>query len=146
MRPVSAIVLVFVCLLAAGCGSGNLKPQGRLLKKGAPYVPAEGETVHLAFFPDDEDQPDRGSYPAEMNREDGTFRVLGTDGRGLPPGKYRATVQIMKNRKDILQGAYGRTRSPFSIDLTSATGEITLDLDTPPRPVANTQRRDNRRQ
>jgi hypothetical protein len=76
MRPFLALVLAFTCLLAAGCGSGKLKLQGRLLKKGEPYVPAEAETVHLAFFPDEE-PADHGPYQAEVNRKDGSFRVVG---------------------------------------------------------------------
>jgi hypothetical protein len=144
MRQGLPILAAIICLGAAGCGSGMLKPSGRLMKKGAPYVPGEGEAVHLAFFPEEE-KPDHDTYPAKFNNQDGTFVVLGVDGRGLPPGKYRATVQIMKKRKDVLEGAYGRTRTPFSVDVTSSTGEITLNLDTAPRPPAQTQRRDNKR-
>ncbi len=130
MRKCLPILVAIICLWAAGCGTRMLKPEGRLLKKGAPFVPGDAEAVHVTFFPDVE-QPDHEPYPARVNREDGTFRVVGVDGRGLPPGKYRATVQIMKKRKDILNGAFDRTRSPFKIDLTSSTGEITLDLDEP---------------
>ena len=143
MRPVLVFILAFFCLLAVGCGSGKLKLQGRLLKKGEPYVPAETETVHLTFFPDG-DQAEQGPYQAEVNRKDGTFRVVGLDGKGLPPGKYRAAMQIMKNRKDILKGAYGKTGSPFSIDVTDATKEVTLDLDTPPLQQANSSARRDR--
>jgi hypothetical protein len=144
MRQLLPIFVAIICLWAAGCGSGLLKPQGRLVKKGAPLVPGDGEAIHVAFYPDGE-QTDQGAYPAKFNNQDGTFRVLGVDGRGLPPGTYRATVQIMKKRKDVLEGAFGKNRSPFSIDITPASGEITLDLDTPPLAPAQTQRRENRR-
>jgi hypothetical protein len=129
MRKRLPILVAIICLWAMGCDA-NLKPRGRLLKKGAPFAPSDTEAVHVTFFPDVE-QPDHDPYPARVNREDGTFQVLGVDGKGLPPGKYRATVQLTKNRKDVFNGAYNRIRSPFKIDLTSSTGEITLDLEDP---------------
>jgi hypothetical protein len=148
MRQRLPILVAIICLCATGCGPVMLKPQGRLMKKGAPFVPSEAEAVHINFFPDEE-QPEHEPYPARVNREDGTFKVLGLDGRGLPPGKYRATVQIMKKRKDILNGAYNRIRSPFKVDLTSSSGEITLDLEEPslaaPQPKARAGRRDQQR-
>ncbi len=149
MRQLLTIFVALICLWATGCSSGMLKPEGRLLKKGAPFVVGEGEVVHVTFFPDEE-QPEHDPYPARINNADGTFQVLGNDGKGLPPGKYRASVQIIKNRKDTLNGAYGRTRSPFKIDLTPETREITLDLDpdaaaaAPPQ-SSGSQRRDQRR-
>lgn len=124
-------VAALVGLLATGCGSNMVKPGGRLLKKGEPYVPGEGEIVHLNFFPDEE-KPENPGFPATVNRADGTFQVLGTEGKGMPPGKYRAAIQIVKNRKDILRGAYGRTNSPFAVEVSSARSAIQIDLDTSP--------------
>jgi hypothetical protein len=131
-------VVLLLLLLAAGC-SGRLQPRGRLTKNGDPYLPGEHETVHLALIrvqdaapaPEKSDQESSGSYVATFNREDGTFLVGGADGKGLPAGKYRVTVQIMKNKKDLLNGAFGAQNSPIVREVTGKADELNLDLAHP---------------
>jgi hypothetical protein len=125
-----SLFIMLVGLLTVGCGSGSLKPKGQLMKKGAPFVPAEGEVVHVMLFAED-DKADEQAYNVEVDSKDGSFKVVGIANKGIPPGKYRATVQLMKNRKDVFDGAYGRTRTPFHVDVKSSSDVITLDLDTP---------------
>jgi hypothetical protein len=119
-------VLVLACLLA-GCGSKGIQARGRLVKNGDPFVPSDAETVHIAFFPASETDTSK-SYSANFDRNDGTFRAAG---KGVPPGKYRVVVSIIKNRKDELKGAFNAKNSPFLCEVVSASGEITLDLATP---------------
>jgi hypothetical protein len=133
----------FVLAVAAGCGNGYVKPKGRLMKNGEPFVPADNEVVHVALFPVKDAKVaapaaapegaarEAGSFPANFNREDGTFRVTGMDGRGMPPGKYRVTVQVMKNKKDVLKGAFGAQNSPLVHDIDSSSQELTVDLAKP---------------
>ena len=135
LRHAGAWLLLLV--LAAGCGS-RLTPSGRLLKNGDPYVPADGETVHLSLIrvqegaaPAEGAGESAGSYVANFNRETGTFRVTGADGRGLPKGKYRVVVQIMKNKKDMLRGAFGAQNSPLVREITGKADELDVDLARP---------------
>jgi hypothetical protein len=120
-------------LLSAGCGGGPplFKPRGRLVRDGEPYRPGGKETVHLAFFRADGQPDEREACPALFNREDGTFQVVGKARRGIPAGKYRVAVQVMKSRKDLLRGAFAVSRTPLACEVPSSTGEITLDLKTP---------------
>ena len=53
------------------------------------------------------------------------------DGRGVPPGKYRIAVEYLRNRNDVLKGAFDTERSPFVRDVNAQTGELVLDLDKP---------------
>jgi hypothetical protein len=69
------------------------------------------------------------SYPAEYNSEDGTFRVRGSDGRGLPPGKYSVTLELMKNRKDVFHGRFNARQTPFQFDVASSSSDLVVDLD-----------------
>jgi hypothetical protein len=122
--------LLFLAL--AGCGSGLLKPSGRLLKDGKPFVPGPNQTVQVVFFPVTEGKSDEGgSYPAEVNRESGTFRVVGANGKGLPPGKYRISVRVLQKRKDVLSGSFGVDNSPFVQEINGSTKELVLDLGKP---------------
>jgi hypothetical protein len=129
MRGLRLLFVFLSLVLLSGC-SGRLKPRGRLLVNGDPFRPGEGEIVRVALF-STEAGKDEGSHPAEYRREDGTFQVPGRGGRGVPPGKYRFTVQVLKNRKDRLKGRFGPANSPFVREVSTRSEEIILDLGKP---------------
>jgi hypothetical protein len=70
-------------------------------------------------------------YAARYN-DDGTFQATGKDGKGLPPGKYKITVEHLRRKKDLLGGAFAAEKTPFVYDIDARTGEIVLDLAAPP--------------
>jgi hypothetical protein len=121
-------------LVLCGCGGGGkLKARGRLVKGGAPFTVPEGEYVRVTFHPISPDgKPATHTYVAVYSKADGKFTVVGADGKGLPPGKYRASVEHERKRKDLFQGAYDADRSPFVFDVDSAGKELVIDLDKPP--------------
>jgi hypothetical protein len=128
MRNVFRVAPWFlVAMLMTGCGSGSVVAKGRLTNKGEPYRCENGVAVHMTFLSLAEGSPEGGAYPAEYYR-DGTFRVVGANGRGLPPGKYRVAVQAMKQKHDLLQGAYGAQNSPLVCEVKGASQEVALDL------------------
>jgi ABC-type glycerol-3-phosphate transport system substrate-binding protein len=120
---------LLICVASAGCGS-QIKAKGRIVKGGEPFKPGEGEGVRIFFVPLD---PPEGntydSYAGEFNNENGTFQIKGKDGNGLPPGKYRITMQLMKNKEDLFNGALMGPRSPFKCEIKSAADEVVVDLD-----------------
>ena len=67
--------------------------------------------------PDWELTPDGGtgknSYIAEFHNSDGTFKAVGPDGRGIPPGKYQVCVEHLHNRADKFRGALNNDATPF---------------------------------
>jgi len=132
------LVLASLAILAGGCGPRLVIPRGRLTKGGEAFRCENGLAVHLTFItlaatpspaPADAAQAptDAGAYPAEYYR-DGTFRVVGVDGKGLPPGKYRVAVQAIKQKKDLLEGAYGAQNSPLTCEVKGASEELHLEL------------------
>jgi hypothetical protein len=128
------VLMVFgLACFVAGCGSKGIQAHGRLVKNGTPFLPSEGETVHIAFFPAEDAGESSKSYVVNFNRTDGTFRAIG---KGMPPGKYRVAVSITKGRKDELKGAYNAKDSTLLCDVLSASEEITLDLATPSKSTA----------
>jgi hypothetical protein len=134
MRRVLTAAAVGLCLLAAGCGDGRLRTQGRLLKGGRPFAPAEGEAVQILFVPiPPEGKPPTDYYAAEVDQEAGTFRPAGKDGKGMPPGRYRVAVELMKRKKDQFEGKFDAERSPFVVEVDAKTPEIVIDLDHPPQ-------------
>jgi hypothetical protein len=125
---------VFPCLLfslfAIGCSDGFIKAKGRVLKNGEPFRPGEGEALRIILAPFD---PPAGatydSYAAEFHPEDSSFIVKGKDGRGLPPGKYRVGVELLKKKEDQFNGRFAGAKSPFTCEVTSAASELVVDLD-----------------
>jgi hypothetical protein len=122
-----------LCLwVLSGCGgNGRLRTKGRVVKGGVPLTVPEEEYVRVTFFPVTADgKPPKNTYAVRYNGADGTFRAVGPDGKGIPPGKYRIAVEHEgKKRRDLLQGAYDGDRSPFVFDVDSSTKEIVIDLD-----------------
>jgi hypothetical protein len=109
-----------------------LTPKGRVVKSGAPITLKPGEDLGVFFYPIDAGgNLGRTVYPALFRAEDSSFRVTGSDRRGMPPGKYRVAVELKLNKRDLFKGAYDMTKSPFVIDVDSKTGEIVIDLDKP---------------
>jgi hypothetical protein len=120
-------------LLLGGCGrSGKLQTRGRILKNGAPFRPSEGDIVRVMFVPIPEG-PERVTdfHAAIFHPEDGSFQAAGRDGKGVPPGKYRIAVEHLRNRADLLKGAFDAEQSPFIRDVKSPTDEIVIDLAKP---------------
>jgi hypothetical protein len=124
-------VVALVCVVLAGCGGdGRLNTKGRVVKGGQPYrVPAE-DHVRVTFY---QLTPDgttgKNSYIAEFNKSDGTFRAVGPDGQGIPPGRYQVCVEHLHKRMDLLKGAYNNDAVPFVFDIDSKTKELLIDLD-----------------
>ena len=127
-------VLAVAALVMAGCGGpARLRTKGRVVKSGAAFVPAPGQFVRVTFVPVPAGNPPQDHYVAEVNNTDGTFRVAGKDGKGMPPGKYRVAIELDQHRSDMLKGQFDAERSPFVFDVDSSTKEMVLDLDNPPK-------------
>jgi hypothetical protein len=122
MRLALTIPVCACLLLVSGCGPSGLFPEGQILKNGEPFIPGEGEFVQVALV---SVADGGGSYVAGFSAEDGTFLV--TD-KGMPPGKYKVSIQVMKKRKDMLKGKVGPTMSPFVFDIQTGKEEIKVDL------------------
>jgi hypothetical protein len=135
VTPLRRFACFFLCVaVLSGCGGdGKLKARGKVVKGGIPFTVPEEEYVRITFYPV---LPDgkfgANTYAAVYSNNDGSFSVFGADGRGLPPGKYRAAVEHERKRKDVFRGAYDADRSPFVFDIDAKNMELVIDLDTPP--------------
>jgi hypothetical protein len=129
-------------LLVAGCGRGSLlHTKGRIVKSGQPFLTQAGEGMRITFVPTDGSRNGRwDSYPALYHAEDGSFEVTGKDGRGLPPGDYRVSLEWLKNRNDLFKGAFGQANSPIVCQVDGDTDEVLIDIDQYPRTPAKKPR------
>jgi hypothetical protein len=112
------------------CGEGFVQAKGRVLNDGAPFHPGEGEALRIIFAPlETPTGTTYDSYAAEYHPDDETFQVRGKDGNGLPPGKYRVSVELLKKKEDLFKGSFTGPQSPLTCEVTSAANELVVDLD-----------------
>jgi hypothetical protein len=134
MRQIWCRYSMLAVVVLAGCGGSRMiQPKGRVLKNGAPLTLKEDDYVNVFFVPVvEEGQKHPGDvYGARYNDADGRFEATGKDGKGLPPGKYRITVEHFRKKKDLLNGAFNSEKSPFVREIKDTTSELTIDLDKP---------------
>jgi len=128
-------VLLFVpclvlCLAASGCGGGGSKVTGKVVNNGQPFSLSDKGLIQLLFIPEGHDQGQQ--FPASTNKPDGSFEVAGPEGKGLPPGKYRISVQVFDPypTTDKLDGKFLKEKSPIVKDI-SGSQSITIDVAKP---------------
>jgi hypothetical protein len=126
----SGLVIVLTALFLSGCGDGRFKAKGRVVRKGAPFTMAEGEGMRMTFVPVEAGEKTFDTYAVVYNK-DGSFEVIGKDGKGLPPGKYRIGLEHLKQKQDLLEGAFAAANTPIIREVTNTSGEIVIDLDNP---------------
>jgi hypothetical protein len=153
MRMIVRSMAILCSLALAGCGSNpRIQVQGLLMKGGSLLKPPEGASTQVVFVAMDvKGDPERSigvnePFAASVNDEEGTFEVLGPDGRGIPPGKYRVSVTQKYRTKhtidrpkargeapinrdtDLLDDRYSPTGSPLIVEVVDST-QIVVDLD-----------------
>jgi len=89
--------LAAAATLGCGCTSSSklVKAKGQLTIKGQPLKVDPKAGVTIAFIPVVEKGGDSTRLIASFVREDSTFTVPGTDGNGIPEGKYRISIDLM---------------------------------------------------
>jgi hypothetical protein len=125
------LILLVIGLIPIGCGdSSHIKAKGRIVKGGQPYVVPEGTGFRVFFVPLDAPEGKHfDSFAAEYNPENGSFLVQGKDGKGLPRGKYRVDLQLMKSKEDLLGGKLLGKKSPYILEVTGSSDDLVIDLD-----------------
>jgi hypothetical protein len=121
------LIAVFIC----GCSSdGRIQARGKLVKNGAPFKLGEAEGMRIVFVPYEASGSTFDTYVAVFDGN-GSFKVTGKDGKGLPPGKYRVTVEHLKKKEDQFKGAFSGKKTPIVREVTNSSTEIVIDLDNP---------------
>lgn len=123
-------------LITTGCNSNPslLKTKGRVKKGAAAFIPKnEDADVQVVLVPITADGSKPRSYFATVvDQETGQFYASGGRMEGVPPGKYRAIVALVQDRKDTLKGKFDESHSPFVFEISKNSPEIVIDLDTAP--------------
>jgi hypothetical protein len=125
--PLGCVVLA--ALLTAGCNTGPRKVtvNGKVTRGGQAVTASNQGMVMLILVPQVAEGEHYTTYPANYNKEDGTFTIA-----NVPVGKYRVELQILDPypSNDLLKGAFSGATSPLVREITG-DGPLEIDLDKP---------------
>jgi len=127
MRKFTCFLLLVAACLACGCG-GKSKANGKIVKDGQPFTVSDKGVFVLSFVP--EDGTDKTIYNA-TTKPDGTFTILGPEGKGIPAGKYKVNLQAMDpyspaGGTDKLGGKYAPGQSKLVVEV--GKGDVVIDV------------------
>ena len=127
------VVVALVGLVSVGCGNnGMINAKGRVVKGGQPFLLPDGQAMRVFFAPTNTEGSRYDSYAASYNADDGSFEVVGKDGRGLPAGQYQVGIQVMEGKEDLLGGRLLGPTSGITLEVTSGSNDLVIDLDKTP--------------
>jgi hypothetical protein len=131
----AVVVMLVVAMAVSGCGRDEnlLRAKGQVLRDGEKLIPEDEEYLQVAFVPINDDKtPARNWYIAEVNQNNGSFVASGGQKKGMPPGKYRVVVELLKEKKDLLKGKFNGQDSPFVFDVYDTAELMMIDVEDPP--------------
>lgn len=123
--------------LACGCSSSAkvVLAKGQLVSKGQPYRGNPKGSVTIVFTPETDGGENFSTYPATFQRDDATFTVPGTDGRGIPEGKYRIAINQlaipMPAEITRMNEQFSTQKTGIVREVKSADETIVIDLGKP---------------
>ena len=127
--PVTLAIGVLLVTIV-GCGPSLYQPSGKLTKDGSTLGLSEKGYIQIALYADSDS---KFSDPLAVNWEkDGTFKVSGKTGTGVPAGKYKLSVAIFDpygppGAKDILEGKMFKEKGK-AIEIKDATEIPAIDI------------------
>jgi hypothetical protein len=137
-------LLVAIVVVAVGCDKGHPKAaegkvlaKGRILKNGLPLKPSEKvmdnmppgdpglQVIFITLGTADAGAEIQARILAEPP---GTFDLVGAEGKGIPPGKYRVVVFLGPfGGKDEFKGKYSRENSKIDVEVKPGE-DVVIDL------------------
>jgi hypothetical protein len=137
------LIAALACLTGCGSGKGSGsadKPfpvKGKLLKGGLPLqpntagLPPGDPGLQVIFYRLGGAQAGE-EYRAEVNAQNGTFELLGFDGKGIPKGRYRiAVIMAPVGGVDQFKGKYDKEHSKVEKEITGKEDDLVVDIEKP---------------
>ncbi len=118
-----------LALCVVGCGSSDtVRVTGSLLKGGQRLRIEDGQWIQMSLHPVEGDPTKAETFPANVT-PDGKFEVTGKEGAGIPRGKYRVAVRLVKYKAredDAFKNAFDSANSPI---IKQIDGPTSFDVD-----------------
>lgn len=138
----AACVLAVVCGFAlSGCGNGSgetapgrSKPKGRILEAGLPIkirtenLPPGDPGMKVTFIKVGSADAGEEIDAQILDASEGTFELIGSDAKGIPPGKYRVAIFMApEGGTDHFKGKYSRDKSKIEVEVKEGE-DLVIDV------------------
>jgi hypothetical protein len=130
----SLIILTLGCSKKDQVAEGKTKPRGRLLQNGLPVkidgtnLPPGDPGMQIAFIRIGSVDAGEEIDAVILDATEGMFELIGPDGKGIPPGKYRVAVTLAPaGSADTLKGKFSREKSKIEVEV-KAGEDLVIDL------------------
>jgi hypothetical protein len=132
---------VLFAAAAAGCGSdvgktaaGKTKPKGRILENGLPIklntqnLPPGDPGLQVTFIRIGSVEAGEEIQARIISAAEGTFELIGNEGKGINPGKYRVAITLAPfGSADQLKGKYSREKSKIEVEVKEGE-DLVIDI------------------
>jgi len=133
MRNVLSACCVLVLVATSGCGLGSPKAyqgKGKLSNRGKAPLPDPKGGITISFVPLDPNAK-KVTYNAAFNGDDNSYEVYAPDGKGIPAGKYKVTLNMMAPGSpvaDKVNDQFSSSKSPIEVEVTGDNPNLDIDL------------------
>ena len=128
LRRFLAPLFLLACSAVVGCGGvAMVKPKGKVVQNGQNLTVGEKTgMIQVTLFA--ESDTEMANAQATNTKSDGTFEVVGREGKGVAKGKYKVAVQVLDPypKTDKLKGKYDRDKTTLTVDVSDA--ELIVDV------------------
>src|SRR5437899_1460586 len=124
MRHLRLGFMIATIVFAHGCAAAptNFVVKGKLTNGGASVLSDKRGGLTMIFVPAGNPGAAANTYPAAFKKDDDTYEVTGPDGKGIPPGKYKVTLNVMlpttTPAAEKINDQYSLIKSPIEVDVT----------------------------
>ena len=139
--PGILVLLLGLGLLGSGCGKkpggtaeGRTKPKGRILENGLPLkakaenLPPGDPGMTITFIKLGTADAGQETNALITSAADASFELIGADGKGIAPGKYRVAIALAPvGNPDLLRGRYSRENSKIEVEVKPGE-DLVIDL------------------
>lgn len=122
-----ALALSLICLTA--CGKPKVTPNGKLMKGGKPFTVSQKGMFVITLYPEGGNPND--GIPVDVE-QDGTFKIVGKQRKGITPGKYKVAIQALDpygQKSGDSPGGNDKLQGKFTADKTTLTVEVPAQGD-----------------
>ncbi len=140
LTAVARAAAALVCVCALGCADksapaeGRVKPRGRLLDNGLPVkvntanMPPGDPGMKVTFVRIGSVDAGEAIDARIFEATEGSFELIGADGKGIPPGKYRVAVTLgAEGGADQLKGKFSREKSKIEVEVKEGE-DLVIDI------------------
>ncbi len=129
MRTHRLATAILALTVFVGCSSGPkvVIARGTITNGGKPIAASTKDGLTIVFTP----AAGGTTFPAGIDKETNVYEVYGPKLKGIPPGKYKVSINIMSSKpspaNDSINAHYSTDKTPIEVEVPE-DGKLDIDL------------------